>query len=363
VIREYVQQEHSSVGNSTMSRTTSEVSLPLSRVASYEDELSDAPVPPHIPSRQERRVPDIRDQRHPPPVNEEQNIGFEISDGIRWLEHNAIFIILLLVKFAWYHRSGLMVIVGMFGTYLHCNQTIKNQVSLKNKREKKVLVLVVLFLAANIYFVYYVFWDQQLYNCLIFQAPHFTVDLWNLLWSIWVTDYILRFGTMALKALVAACFLFILPTRKKSKYYMLLEYISQFYRTLVSTPPWFRYLSNSHNSGAVFAVIITAAYLMIKGGVIFARLRELYRAIINFFQDPIHGTTVSKDELSDSELTCAICQESFNDPVMLKCRHIFCEDCVLQWFDKQTTCPLCRAPIANDPKWKDGSTTTWPQLF
>jgi len=187
VIREYVQQEHSSVGNSTMSRTTSEVSLPLSRVASYEDELSDAPVPPHIPSRQERRVPDIRDQRHPPPVNEEQNIGFEISDGIRWLEHNAIFIILLLVKFAWYHRSGLMVIVGMFGTYLHCNQTIKNQVSLKNKREKKVLVLVVLFLAANIYFVYYVFWDQQLYNCLIFQAPHFTVDLWNLLWSIWVT--------------------------------------------------------------------------------------------------------------------------------------------------------------------------------
>jgi len=68
---------------------------------------------------------------------------------------------------------------------------------------------------------------------------------------------------------------------------MLLEYISQFYRTLVSTPPWFRYLSNSHNSGAVFAVIITAAYLMIKGGVIFARLRELYRAIINFFQDPV----------------------------------------------------------------------------
>ena len=39
--------------------------------------------------------------------NEDQNIGFEISDGVRWLEHNAIFIILLLLKFAWYHRSGL----------------------------------------------------------------------------------------------------------------------------------------------------------------------------------------------------------------------------------------------------------------
>ena len=147
---------------------------------------------------------------------------------------------------------------------------------------------------------------------------------------------------MALKALVAACFLRLLPTRKKvtwfemyllsptlpphtpspppfshallthrkntvlmillpssllsqlthsqSKYYMLLEYLSRFYRTLVSTPPWFRYLSNAHNSGAVFAVIITAAYLMIKGGVIFSRLRELFRAFVNFLQDPVSGS-------------------------------------------------------------------------
>lgn len=79
-------------------------------------------------------------------------------------------------------------------------------------------------------------------------------------------------------------------THSQSKYYMLLEYLSRFYRTLVSTPPWFRYLSNAHNSGAVFAVIITAAYLMIKGGVIFSRLRELFRAFVNFLQDPVSGS-------------------------------------------------------------------------
>lgn len=37
---------------------------------------------------------------------DEQSIGLEISDGIWWLEHNALFIILLILKFAWYHRSG-----------------------------------------------------------------------------------------------------------------------------------------------------------------------------------------------------------------------------------------------------------------
>ena len=54
-----------------------------------------------------------RGHNHNPPAvggnqngNEEQNGGGEIGEGVQWLEHNAIFIILLLVKFAWYHRSG-----------------------------------------------------------------------------------------------------------------------------------------------------------------------------------------------------------------------------------------------------------------
>ena len=68
---------------------------------------------------------------------------------------------------------------------------------------------------------------------------------------------------------------------------MLLEFISQFYRNLLPLPLWFRYLSNSHHTGAIFAIIITATYLMIKGGVTLARARELYRAIIDFIQDPV----------------------------------------------------------------------------
>ena len=57
----------------------------------------------------------LRGHTHTPPTastnghqngNEEQNTGMEVGDGVRWLERNAIFIILVLVKFAWYHRSG-----------------------------------------------------------------------------------------------------------------------------------------------------------------------------------------------------------------------------------------------------------------
>jgi hypothetical protein len=30
---------------------------------------------------------------------------------------------------------------------------------------------------------------------------------------------------------------------------------------------------------------------------------------------------------------------------MLQCKHIFCEDCVSTWFDRDTTCPMCRAKV------------------
>lgn len=90
---------------------------------------------------------------------------------------------------------------------------------------------------------------------------------------------------MALKALVAATFLRVLPTKRKvchcglypkvyftwllplqGKYYMLLEYTSQMYRSLIPAPLWFRYLSNYYQTGRLFAVFITAIYLMIKVG-------------------------------------------------------------------------------------------------
>lgn len=33
-------------------------------------------------------------------------LGLEISEGVRWMERNAVFIILLLLKFSYYHRYG-----------------------------------------------------------------------------------------------------------------------------------------------------------------------------------------------------------------------------------------------------------------
>lgn len=61
----------------------------------------------HVPRGHNRTPPVAGTNNGHQNGNEEQNTGIEVSDGVRWLERNAIFLILVLVKFAWYHRSGM----------------------------------------------------------------------------------------------------------------------------------------------------------------------------------------------------------------------------------------------------------------
>ena len=46
------------------------------------------------------------------------------------------------------------------------------------------------------------------------------------------------------------------------------------------------------------------------------------------------------------ELTCGICQDIFNNPVVLSCcRQTFCNNCILEWLKDHNTCPNDRKPL------------------
>lgn len=51
----------------------------------------------------------------------------------------------------------------------------------------------------------------------------------------------------------------------------------------------------------------------------------------------------------------AICQEKMHAP----CKHVFCEDCVSEWFPSERTSPLCRALIALQSLFTDLSILTY----
>jgi len=44
--------------------------------------------------------------------------------------------------------------------------------------------------------------------------------------------------------------------------------------------------------------------------------------------------------------TCSICTE-YDCNVKLNCKHSFCKNCISTWYDKNNTCPLCRAEITS----------------
>lgn len=47
-------------------------------------------------------------------------------------------------------------------------------------------------------------------------------------------------------------------------------------------------------------------------------------------------------DISKCDYKCIICYEEQEDPVALRCGHIFCYKCIKRWISDHSTCPLCR---------------------
>ena len=50
---------------------------------------------------------------------------------------------------------------------------------------------------------------------------------------------------------------------------------------------------------------------------------------------------------ASSALKCSICLDTFNAPVITKCGHQFCEDCIRAALQFKKECPQCREPISS----------------
>ncbi|XP_062331444.1 RING finger protein 151 isoform X1 [Osmerus eperlanus] len=51
-------------------------------------------------------------------------------------------------------------------------------------------------------------------------------------------------------------------------------------------------------------------------------------------------------EVPDCELICTICRCVLRCPVRMACSHVFCKSCILQWIQRQDSCPCCRKPVS-----------------
>ncbi|XP_011910403.1 E3 ubiquitin-protein ligase RNFT1 isoform X3 [Papio anubis] len=265
----------------------------------------------------------------------------------KWLQKSLPYILILSVKLVMQHITGISLGIGLLTTFMYANKSIVNQVFLRERSSKIQCAWLLVFLAGSSVLLYYTFHSQSLYYSLIFLNP--TLDhlsFWEVLWIVGITDFILKFFFMGLKCLILLVPSFIMPFKSKGYWYMLLEELCQYYRTFVPIPVWFRYLISYGEFANVtrwsLGILLALLYLVLKS----------------------YGVAASKRQCSDVDDICSICQAEFQKPVLLICQHIFCEECITLWFNREKTCPLCRTVISDHiNKWKDGATSSHLQIY
>nr|XP_014975478.1 E3 ubiquitin-protein ligase RNFT1 isoform X4 [Macaca mulatta] len=234
----------------------------------------------------------------------------------KWLQKSLPYILILSVKLVMQHITGISLGIGLLTTFMYANKSIVNQVFLRERSSKIQCAWLLVFLAGSSLLLYYTFHSQSLYYSLIFLNP--TLDhlsFWEVLWIVGITDFILKFFFMGLKCLILLVPSFIMPFKSK-----LLEF--------------------------------------------FGHLRTFRQVLRIFFTQPSYGVAASKRQCSDVDDICSICQAEFQKPVLLICQHIFCEECITLWFNREKTCPLCRTVISDHiNKWKDGATSSHLQIY
>ncbi|XP_016085204.1 RING finger and transmembrane domain-containing protein 1 [Sinocyclocheilus grahami] len=293
----------------------------------------------------------------------------ELRYLLRWLKKSLPFIVILCAKLVIQHALGLAVAVGLFTTFMYVNKSIQTLVFLHDRRTKLHCAWLLLFLTSSSLLVLYTFHTQSLYRCLIFaNATIDSQNFWEVLWSVGVTNFILKFFFMGLKCLILLIPSPLMTYRRRGQWYMLIEEVGQLYQVIAPVPLWFRYLVSydemDTSVGLTLGILLALLYLIMKLLALYGLSGSLQKQLRTFFSPEVNGAPASPAQIREAGDICPICQADFKQPRVLVCQHIFCEECIAQWLNQERTCPLCRTVITDKVhKWKDGATSAYLQIY
>ncbi|XP_046463931.1 RING finger and transmembrane domain-containing protein 2-like [Daphnia pulex] len=282
------------------------------------------------------------------------------------------FLILILFKEIYKHTSDILVILALVVTFIHADRTVQREVSKQGKRELKPLGIIALNIVACVLLVHFLCGDNELYHSLLVFMPNSApITLANLFWAVTTTDHILKLATVLFKGILTAIPIAVFPISRRGKCFAFIERSSHLYRALAAVPPWIHYLLNSQSSesSSIFfydtlvGVCLCGIYLTCKAYRAIKLVRKWKLSVSKLLQSTRYGAHPSNEQLQNAGPMCPICHDGYRKPIFLSCKHIFCEDCLSMWLDRERTCPMCRSTVAEDPKWKDGSTSYLVQLF
>ncbi|XP_048007156.1 RING finger and transmembrane domain-containing protein 2 [Leguminivora glycinivorella] len=268
-------------------------------------------------------------------------------------------------QFLYDARAGLFAFFLLFFTFSHVNTVVKREHAAQLNRSVLGLGFELAWTAGFVAVVHYVFGDGKLLpNVVMFPAYAGPIDVWELIWLVVLTDLIVKIITVDVKILITMMPACLLPFQKRGKVYLFVESVSQLYRCLLTIQPWLFYLMQSYEgSEKMVGMFLVSIYVVAKLVELLMRIRLFKNATWTMLQSVNFGTKPTSEQVLAAGDACSICHDDFKTPVRLSCSHIFCEPCISEWFDREHTCPLCRASVEDGHAWRNGSTTFDFQLY
>ncbi|KAG6620086.1 RING finger and transmembrane domain-containing protein 2 [Phytophthora cinnamomi] len=372
----------------------------------------------------------VRSRRSSEDESEDQTALEELQALFRRCHNSLPFVALFLIYFAYQHATGILVFVVGTVAVMGLDQRVRAQVALKDKASNWHLLGIVAMCAIDMVAICSVdgqpnplrHFSQMLQS----RSTHGSGSdsgllstggvFWQVLWTVLVNDFLVRLWSIVAKTFVAGAksdrFLCrrknhaeattnldespvtvnageddddsttITPLtqqavstvafyRRKRKLYGIIEMCSIFVRSLLASIPWCSFYQLC--ASKFMADVFTFGYLFIKGLILATQGRRIFiltRSLVTLGLE--FGVYVTHDELVEAgSPDCSICYETMRQPVKLACSHMFCEECVTEWFDHERSCPLCRASVGSGPsedenvkpQFLDGRTSLVPQLL
>ncbi|CAI5737559.1 unnamed protein product [Peronospora destructor] len=363
--------------------------------------------------------------------SDDQTAMDELQALVRRCHNSLPFVALFLIYFAYQHATGILVFVVGTAAVMGLDQRMRAQVALKDKASTWHLLSIVTMCAIDMVAICSVegepnpvYHFPQIFQMTTNHGSDSGSELlssggifWQVLWTVLVNDFLIRLWSVVVKALVAGAksdrfqckrkfgdesttnadespavviadeetdsittaapltqpaVSTVAFYRRKRKLYGIIEMCSIFLRSLLASIPWYNFyqLCASKFMADVFAF----AYLFIKGLILAKQGRRIFKLVRSFVTLGLEfGIYLPPDELVEAgSPDCSICYESMKRPVKLACSHMFCEECVTEWFDHERSCPLCRASVELSgttnaenvkPQYLDGRTSLVPQLL
>ncbi|KAI5662911.1 hypothetical protein M9H77_22234 [Catharanthus roseus] len=292
---------------------------------------------------------------------------YDIQQAARWIEQVLPFSLLLLVVFIRQHLQGFFVTIWIAAVMFKSNDILRKQTALKGERKLSALLCISLAFSLHVVGIYWWYRNDDLLYPLVMLPPKAIPPFWHAIFIIMVNDTLIRQAAM-----VAKCVLLMYyrnsrgrSYRKQGQMLTLVEYLLLLYRALLPAPVWYRFFLNKEY-GSLFSSLMTGLYLTFKLTSVVEKVQCFITALRALSRKEIHyGAYATSEQVNAVGDLCAICQEKMHAPILLRCKHIFCEDCVSEWFERERTCPLCRALVkpADLRSFGDGSTSLFFQLF